>query len=424
MDKINYNILYSKANKYLVGGVNSPVRAFIQVAENPLFVNKAYGSKIYSTDKDEYIDYIMSWGALILGHSYPKVISFVKKIVSAGTSFGLTTPFEVKLAEMICKAIPSIEKIRFTNSGTEAVMSALRLARAFTKRKKIIKFRGCYHGHYDCLLLDAGSGIATFNIATSEGILNEFIKDTIVLEYNDVETFEKVVKQKWREIACVILEPVAANMGVILPEDKFLEKVVEFTKLYGIVLIFDEVITGFRLCYGGYQNLLGIKPDLTILGKIIGGGFPVGAYGGKREIMNLVSPLGGVYQAGTLSGNPVSITAGISVLKILKKNKYIYKLLKDKTQILVNEIIKLKKDVVVSSIGSMFTIFFRKGSVKNYNDAKKSDIKKFALFHKILRDNFILFPPSQFESCFLSYSHSRKDIDTTIKVIFKAFNKI
>lgn len=418
------NKLLSTAEKYLPGGVNSPVRSFKYVGEKQIFIKKSCGSKIYDVSNKEYIDYIMSWGALILGHNHPEIVKEIKTQIMYGTTFGLTSSAEIELAKLICEAIPSIEMIRFTNSGTEAVMSALRLARAYTKRKKIVKFSGCYHGHFDCLLVDAGSGVATLNIKTSDGVLQEFIDNTIVLEYNDVETFKKIIKQRWKEIACIILEPIAANMGVVLPKENFLEVIAKYTHSYGIVLIFDEVITGFRLCYGGYQNLVGIKPDLTILGKIIGGGFPVGAYGGKKEIMSLVSPSGNVYQAGTLAGNPVSMTAGISVLKILKRKKQIHKTIEQKTQNLINEIKKYRKDITINHIGSMFTIFFKENKVENYTDAKKSDIKKFSKFHKLLRDNSILFPPSQFESCFLSFSHSNKDIDETVKVIFKAFNKI
>lgn len=419
MKNLNKN-LFNKAKRIMPGGVNSPVRAFSLVDEKFLFIKKAEGSKIYDVDKKEYIDYIMSWGALILGHSNKEVVKQVCKVVKNGTSFGLNSVLEVKLAELISQAIPSIEMVRFTTSGTEAVMSAIRLARAFTKRKKIVKFRGCYHGHYDGLLVDAGSGLATYTIATSDGILEDLIKNTIVVEYNDVETLKKIIKQNWRDIACVIVEPVAANMGVVLPEENFLDALSKLSKQYDILLIFDEVITGFRLCYGGYQNLVDIKPDITILGKIIGGGHPVGAYGGRKEIMKLVSPSGNVYQAGTLAGNPVCMQAGVVTLEILKKLNP-YKELEEKTKYLTTEIKKVNNgNFTINYIGSMFTIFFINSKVKNFSDAKKSDVKKFAMFHNKLRQKNILFPPSQFESCFLSVAHTSRDIEKTIEVIKKS----
>lgn len=419
MKNLNKN-LFNKAKKIIPGGVNSPVRAFGLVDEKFLFIKKAEGSKIYDVDEKEYIDYIMSWGALILGHSNKEVVKQVCKVIKDGTSFGLNSVLEVKLAELISQAIPSIEMVRFTTSGTEAVMSAIRLARAFTKRKKIVKFRGCYHGHYDGLLVDAGSGLATYSIATSDGILEDLIKNTIVVEYNDVETLKKIIKQNWRDIACVIIEPVAANMGVVLPEENFLDALSKLSKQYDILLIFDEVITGFRLCYGGYQNLVDIKPDITILGKIIGGGFPVGAYGGRKEIMKLISPSGNVYQAGTLAGNPVCMQAGIVTLEILKKLNP-YKELEEKTKYLTTEIKKVNNgNFTINYIGSMFTIFFTNSKVKNFSDAKKSDVKNFAMFHNKLRQKSILFPPSPFESCFLSVAHTSKDIEKTIEVIKKS----
>jgi len=315
--------LYKKAVTLMPGGVNSPVRAFKAIGGTPLFISKAKDSKIYDVDGNEYIDYVLSWGPLILGHAHSKVVKALRKAVLSGTSYGAPTPMEIELAVLIKKAMPSIEKIRMVNSGTEATMSAIRLARGFTKRNKVIKFEGCYHGHVDALLVSAGSGGATFGIPDSLGVPASHVAETIILPFNNKETFKNVINEHWQDIACVIVEPVVGNMGCILPKEDFLKTLRDETEKYGIILIFDEVMTGFRVSSGGAQEYYRIKPDLTCLGKVIGGGLPVGAYGGKKEIMSLVAPEGGVYQAGTLSGNPLAMTAGIETLKILlKSNTY------------------------------------------------------------------------------------------------------
>ena len=399
--------LFSEAKRYIPGGVNSPVRSFSAVVGSPFFIKKAKGSQIYDVSGKQYIDYCMSWGALILGHAYPDVINAVQSVVENGTSFGAPTELETELAKEICKAFPSIELVRLVNSGTEACMSAIRLARGYTGRRKIIKFDGCYHGHADYLLVKAGSGVMTFKnsiISTSSGVPIDFIKHTLVLPYNNLQAVDKTVKKYYKDIACIIVEPVAANMGVVLPQNGFLKGLREICNYYKIVLIFDEVITGFRLAYGGAQELFKVKADLTCLGKIIGGGFPIGAFGGKKEIMNFLAPLGSVYQAGTLSGNPVSVTAGLMTLKILYKTD-IYPMLEKRTKILCdginNNLKKSKIKVTISQAGSMFTLFFE--SPKHYA----------RIFHKLLKQG-IYFPPSQYEACFVSVAHTQEDIERTI----------
>ncbi|MCM8787414.1 MAG: glutamate-1-semialdehyde 2,1-aminomutase [Candidatus Omnitrophica bacterium] len=427
-------LLFQEAKKYIPAGVNSPVRAFKAVGGIPLFIKKAKGSKIYDVENNSYIDYCMSWGALILGHVHPLVIKQVKNVIIKGTSFGAPTKIETDLAKQICKAFPSIEKIRFVNSGTEATMSAIRLARGYTGKNKIIKFAGCYHGHADYLLVQAGSGLTTFrsmfNVqrSMSLGVPKDFIKHTIVLPYNDLNAVKKVVKKYQKYIACIIVEPVAANMGVVLPKEDFLKGLREICNQYKIVLIFDEVITGFRLAYGGAQEFFKLNADLTCLGKIIGGGFPIGAFGGKKEIMRLLAPDGAVYQAGTLSGNPVGVNAGFATLKILQ-NRNIYKRLEEKTNVLCSGIIENAKktgvNIFVNRIGSMFTVFFiDKKEVHNYQRALKSNTQQYKkFFHKMLEEK-IYFPPSQFEASFLSVAHTEKDIEKTIKVSYDVFRKI
>jgi len=404
---INYK-LFCEAKKYIPAGVNSPVRSFYAVGGVPLFIKKGKGSKIYDVSGKQYIDYCMSWGALILGHSHPEVVNAVKKVVENGTSFGAPTQLEIQLVKEICKAFTSIEMLRLVNSGTEACMSAIRLARGYTGRNKIIKFAGCYHGHADYLLVKAGSGMKTFALASSSGVPKDFIKHTFVLPYNDLDAVEKITKKYHKDIACIIVEPIAANMGVVLPKEGFLRGLREICDYYKIVLIFDEVITGFRVAYGGAQELFKIKADLTCLGKIIGGGFPIGAFGGKKEIMSCLTPIGNVYQAGTLSGNPVSVTAGLVTLKILS-NKKIYDLLEKKTKLLcdgIKENLKKSKiDVIINQVGSMFTVFF-------------SNDKQYAkIFHKILKRG-IYFPPSQYEACFVSLAHTDEDIEKTIDAFY------
>ena len=423
--------LFNEAKRYIAGGVNSPVRAFKSVNSIPLFIKKGKGSKIFDEGNNKYIDYCMSWGPLILGHAHPRVISKVKKVLGYGTSFGAPTKRETDLCRLIVNAISSIDKVRLVNSGTEAAMSALRLARGFTNKNKIIKFEGCYHGHADNLLVKAGSGLANLAKPNSAGIDASIIRNTLVAEYNNIGTVKKIInnKKNKNKIAVAIIEPIACNIGVVLPKDGFLEELREITSKNNILLIFDEVITGFRVGYGGAQGLYKIKPDITVLGKIIGGGFPVGVFGGKKEIMSLLAPDGQVYQAGTLSGNPIATTAGIETLKILE-NKFIYNLLNKNTGYLVNSIIKktdkdLKNRIKINHIASMFTVFFNKNKkIENYKSAKQSDVKLFAKFHQELLRNKIYFPPSQFEACFLSVSHSSQDIEFTINALDKALDNV
>ncbi|KKL06844.1 hypothetical protein LCGC14_2591980, partial [marine sediment metagenome] len=390
--------LYREAQRYIPGGGNSPVRAFKAVGGEPLFIEKGIGSKLYDVDGCEYVDYVLSWGPLILGHGHPQVIKKVKGALEKGTSFGAPTCGETELARMMVQAVPGIEKVRLVNSGTEAVMSAIRLARGYTGRDKIVKFEGCYHGHADYLLVKAGSGATTFGFPDSAGVPHDFTRNTILLPYNDIPAMQRVIRENHPEIAAVIVEPVAGNMGVVLPEDGFLQKLRDITKKYGIVLIFDEVITGFRISYGGAQQYFAVIPDLTCLGKIIGGGFPVGAYGGKKEIMDCLSPLGAVYQAGTLSGNPIAVVAGIETLKILSQAG-IYEKIERRTKELVESLRenakKLRVDIHINQIGSMFTLFFSSDEVYDYKSAKKSDQKKFAqYFQGMLRERVYL-PCSQ-----------------------------
>lgn len=419
--------LYKKALELMPGGVNSPVRAFRAVGGNPLFISKAKGSKIYDVDGNEYIDYVLSWGPLILGHAYPAVVKALKKAVEKGTSYGAPTKLEIELASMVIKAFPSIEKLRMVNSGTEATMSAIRVARGFTKRNKVIKFEGAYHGHVDGLLVSAGSGATTFGVPDSLGVPESYVAETIVLPFNDIEKFKSTVKEHWRDIACVIVEPVVGNMGLILPKPGFLETLREETEKHGIVLIFDEVMTGFRVSLGGAQQYYGIKPDLTCLGKVIGGGLPVGAYGGKREIMELIAPLGGVYQAGTLSGNPLAMTAGIETLKILMKSKT-YKKLEEKAKALEEGLTDAAKRAKVETkfyrAGTMFCTYFTSIDVVDANTAKAADKEKYKKFFWSMLERGVYLAPSQFEAGFLSLSHSERDIIKTVEAAFKAFKEL
>jgi glutamate-1-semialdehyde 2,1-aminomutase len=421
------NELYKKANLYLVGGVNSPVRAFKAVSGKPVFIERGLGSKIYDVDGNEYIDYVCSWGALILGHAQSQVIQAVKCACEKGTSFGASTEIEIELAKKIIDAVKSIELIRMVNSGTEAVMSAIRLARAYTKRDKIIKFAGCYHGHGDSLLVKAGSGATTLGIPDSLGIPHDLAKYTIILPYNNINMVEEVIKKEAEQIACVIVEPIAANMGLILPKEGFLQELRTLTQQYGILLVFDEVITGFRITYGGAQQLYGVKPDITCLGKIIGGGFPVGAYGGKREIMELVAPVGKVYQAGTLSGNPIAMHAGLQTLNLLAQPN-VYEELDKKTTILVEglkhsaEIYGIKP--FFTKIGSLFCIFFANTEVIDYQTAKKSDTNAYAVYFKEMLNQGIYLAPSQFEVGFVSLAHTHEDIERTITASKHGFKAV
>jgi glutamate-1-semialdehyde 2,1-aminomutase len=416
--------LFQEAQRYLPGGVNSPVRAFKAVGGNPLFIRHGQGSKIYDEDDNKFIDYVCSWGALILGHSHPKVVTALKKILKRGTSFGSPTELETVLAKMVSEAIPSIEMVRFVNSGTEATMSAIRLARAFTRRDKIVKFAGCYHGHSDGLLTKAGSGVATLGLPGSPGVPSTFTAETLVAPYNNQEAIDKLFSNFGEEIAAVIIEPIAANMGVVPPKPGFLEHLRSLTQKSGALLIFDEIITGFRVAYGGAQALCKVTPDLTCLGKIIGGGLPVGAYGGRREIMKMVAPLGPVYQAGTLSGNPVAITAGIETLKILAQPA-VYSDLEKKSSSLEKGIAqaasKAGMNIQLSRVGSLFTIFFTEKPVTDYKTASQSNTELYArFFHQMLAQG-IYFPSAQFEAAFISLAHSGQDIQNTIAAANQAF---
>ncbi len=428
MDTPKSDRLFKRAQRWIPGGVNSPVRAFKSVGHDPLFIAKAQGSKIWDADGNVYIDYVCSWGPLILGHAYPSIVEAVKKATTRGTSYGAPTEIEVKLAEIICKLMPSVEMVRMVNSGTEATMSAVRLARAYTGRNKIIKFEGCYHGHADGFLIKAGSGATTLGIPDSPGIPEGIAKETLTAKFNCIESVEQLILRFGSQIAAVIVEPVAGNMGVVPPKKNFLQDLRRICTKEKILLIFDEVITGFRLALGGALEYYGIKADLATLGKIIGGGLPVGAYGGKREIMEMIAPKGPVYQAGTLSGNPIAMAAGYVTLKILLRDKNVYKKLETKSAQLAegiqDNIMNLGVPVKFQRVGSMFTLFFTEKEVIDYNAAKSSDTKKFAAyFHEMLRQGIYL-PPSQFEAAFLSTAHTAVEIEKTIAATRRALRKI
>jgi len=419
--------LWQRAQTFLPGGVNSPVRAWRSVKGKPLFIERAKGAKIYDVDDHEYIDYVCSWGPMIVGHAHEEVIEAIKRTASKGTSFGAPTEVEVELAEMIVKAFPSIEKVRMVNSGTEATMSALRLARAYTGRDKVIKFDGCYHGHADSFLVKAGSGLATLGIPASPGVPEDLTKHTISLPYNDLSAVEKTFEQIGKEIACIIVEPVAGNMGVVLPEEGFLKGLRRVTQRYGSLLIFDEVITGFRVSWGGAQLHYGIDPDLTCLGKIIGGGMPVGAYGGKKEIMSLIAPQGQVYQAGTLSGNPLAMSAGLATLKILQRPE-VYGELERKTKQLTEGIKQAANEIGISlqinQIASMFSLFFNKEPVTDYEGVLKSDSGMFIKYFYGMLKRGIYLAPSAYEASFVSLAHTDGDIKKTIEAVYETFEEI
>ena len=419
--------LYRRALGLIPGGVNSPVRAFKAIGIPPTFIEKARGSKLWDIDGNEYIDYVGSWGPMIMGHAHPKIVSALKKTALKGTSFGAPTPLEVDLANEVRKAFPSMEMVRMVSSGTEAVMSAIRVARGYTGRNKILKFEGCYHGHGDSLLVKAGSGAITFGVPDSLGVPEDVAKHTLKAPYNDLEKVKVLVNQYPDQIACIIVEPIAGNMGAVPPARGFLEGLRRICDEKGILLLFDEVITGFRVAYGGAQELYGIKADLTCLGKIIGGGLPVGAYGGKENIMDRVAPMGGIYQAGTLSGNPMAMTAGLATLEILKTKK-VYKDLGKKTVYLVEKINESAEErgipITVNHATGLLTLFFTEGSVSDYATAKMSNTKRFAQFFIEMMEQGIYLPPSQFEAWFISLAHTQKDLDRTIEACDKAFKKI
>ena len=399
------------------GGVNSPVRACRSVGMSPVFIEKAAGAKLIDADGNEYIDYIGSWGPMILGHSHSSVISALEKVLKRGTSFGAPVDLEVELAELIIDAVPAIEKIRMVNSGTEATMSAIRVARGATGRNTIVKFDGCYHGHADSFLVAAGSGVATLGIAGSPGVPESVIAHTMSLPYNDIETFTSVMDQSGDSIAAVIVEPVAGNMGLVPSVKGFLETLRKETLKHGSLLIFDEVMSGFRVSYGGAQELYNIDPDMSCFGKIVGGGLPVGAYGGRERIMSQVAPEGPIYQAGTLSGNPLAMAAGIATLKEIRKSGF-YDALERSSERLANGLEQVAANsgvkAVVNRVGSMLGLFFTDQPVKNFNDAKTSNLDKFAAYYRKMLERGIYLAPSQFESLFVSAAHSDQDIDDTI----------
>ncbi len=413
---------FQNAKKVIPGGVNSPVRAFKAVGAKPIFIEKAKGQYLYDADANKYLDYCLSWGPMILGHAKKQILDEVKKVMANGTSYGIPTKLETELAKMIVAAIGSVEKVRLVSSGTEAVMTAIRLARGFTSRDKIIKFVGCYHGHVDHLLVQAGSGAMTFGSPSSPGVPKDFTKHTLLLPYNDKEAVKKAFEKYSDKIAAVIVEPVAGNMGVVLPQNGFLKTIRQQCTKNGSLLIFDEVITGFRVKYGSVQDVFGVKADLTTLGKIIGGGFPIGACGGRAAIMNKLSPQGDVYQAGTLSGNPVCVAAGIATLKSLKSQNP-YRDLARSTEKLCEGIDKVlnQKNIphTINRIASMFTLFFNPGPVTDYASSAKSNTKRYAKYFREMLKAGIYLPPSQFEACFLSTEHRQKDFNKTTAAIRK-----
>lgn len=419
--------LFRKASTIIPGGVNSPVRAFKAVGGNPLFISKAKGSHIFDIDGNDYIDYVLSWGPMVLGHAHPKVIASLKEALERGTSYGAPTELEVTLAEMVIEAYPSIQKIRMVSSGTEATMSAIRVARGFTKRDKIVKFEGCYHGHSDGLLVKAGSGAATFGVPDSLGVPASIAQNTITLPYNNLAAFEAMIKKDYKEIACVIIEPVVGNIGCVLPKPGFLKGIRKLTKDHGIVLIFDEVMTGFRVAYGGAQAHYGIKPDLTCLGKVIGGGLPVGAYGGKKEIMSLIAPDGPVYQAGTLSGNPIAMTAGIETLKVLSRKGTFERILQKAADLEEGLRDAAKKAGVATKFyraGTMFCTYFTDHEVTNWETAKTADTELFGRFFLGMLKRGVNIAPSQFEAGFISLAHSGADIEKTARIAYETLRSI
>ncbi len=406
--------LFERARKSIPGGVNSPVRAFRGVGGTPPFIVRGQGSHIWDADGKKYVDYVCSWGPLLLGHRAPEILDALECALESGTSFGMPTEREVDLAEAICDAVPSIEMVRLVNSGTEATMSALRLARAATGRDLAVKFEGCYHGHVDSLLVKAGSGVATLGIPDTAGVPKAFADTTIALPFNNVEALRECFESYGDKIAAVIVEPVVGNMGCVPPAPGFLQSLRDATARYGALLIFDEVMTGFRVAFGGAQQLYGIRPDLTTLGKVIGGGLPVGAYGGRRELMSMVAPAGPVYQAGTLSGNPLAVAAGLAMLRHLKAHPEIYTQLEARTARLAAA---APAGITVNRVGSMITFFFNPAAVTDYDKAMQSDRARFAGFHRWMLDRGFYLPPSQFEAAFVSAAHSDEDIEQTAEAV-------
>ena len=419
--------LFIKASAVIPGGVNSPVRACKSVGCEPVFIDHADGCMIYDADGNSYIDYVGSWGPLILGHRHPAVLRAIASAMEGGTTFGAPTRLEIELAELVVDAVPSIEMVRFVNSGTEATMSAIRLARGITQRDLIIKFDGCYHGHADTLLVEAGSGVATLGIPGSPGVPNCFAAKTLSLPYNDTDSVTKVMSEKGNDVACIIVEPVAGNMGLVPPADGFLEALRDLTQKCGSLLIFDEVISGFRVAHGGAQALYGIMPDITTLGKIIGGGMPVGAYGGRREIMSQIAPEGPVYQAGTLSGNPLAMAAGIATLTELNRPGFYKELDENSERLEIGLRMAVEKSGLgaqVGRIGSILGLFFTDKAVCNIDDAKTSDLNLFSRYYAEMRQSGVYLAPSQFESLFVSAAHEEMHIDKTIEIAEKVMVKL
>ncbi|MFQ5675004.1 MAG: glutamate-1-semialdehyde 2,1-aminomutase [bacterium] len=416
----NSERLFQRAQKSIPGGVNSPVRAFKAVGGTPRFIERAKGAYVYDADGNQYIDYLASWGPMIVGHAHPQVLEGVRNAIARGTSYGAPTEVEVELADMVIDAVPSMELVRFVNSGTEATMSALRLARAFTKRDKIVKFEGCYHGHADMLLVQAGSGVTTLGLPNSPGVPKAAVEHTLVAEFNNLDSVKAFFERWAGEIAAVIVEPIAGNMGVVPPEPGFLDELRRITKAHDSLLIFDEVITGFRVAYGGAQSLYNVMPDLTCLGKIIGGGFPVGAYGGRRDIMEQMAPVGPVYQAGTLSGNPVAMTAGLLTLKLLRQDGTY-----DKLDALADELASgiqqafetANRPISQTRVGSMLGMFFTDNKVMDFKSAKTSNTEQYASYFQAMLSRGVYIAPSQFEATFVSLAHSRNDIEKTVMIV-------
>lgn len=419
--------LFTLAKALLPGGVNSPVRACRSVGCDPLFVRRAAGCLITDVDGNEFIDFVGSWGPMILGHAHPEVVEAIQRTAADGTSFGAPSPLEVELADMVCRSVPSLEKVRFVSSGTEATMSAVRLARGYTGRKVVVKFDGCYHGHADTFLVRAGSGVITLGIPGSPGVPEDIVKNTLSIPYNDTVTLERTLRDESLDIACVIVEPVAGNMGVVPPDQGFLQTLRRITRELGIVLIFDEVITGFRLALGGAQERFGITPDLTCLGKIIGGGLPVGAYGGRAEIMDRVAPDGPVYQAGTLSGNPLAMAAGLAMLKVVRRPGF-YEELEEKSDWFAAEMTGILARVgvptVLNRVGSMMTCFFTTDPVRDYESALRADTDRYGRYFRAMLDGGVWLAPSQFEAAFISAAHGRDHLEKALAVTESSFKKL
>lgn len=419
--------LFNRAKKLIPGGVNSPVRAFSSVGGNPMFIKRGEGSKVYDVDGNAYIDYVGSWGPMILGHCHPKVVAAIQSAAASGASFGAPTEGEIQLAELVCDAYPNIEQVRMVSSGTEATMSAIRLARGYSGRDKILKFEGCYHGHADSLLVKAGSGLATKGEPTSPGVPADFAKHTLTAIYNDLASVSALISEYQDEIACIIVEPIAGNMGCIPPAPGFLQGLRDLCDQHNIVLIIDEVMTGFRVACGGAQERYGVYGDLVTLGKIIGGGLPVGAFGGKQEIMNYLAPLGDVYQAGTLSGNPLAMSAGIATLQLIKEEGF-YEQIEEKSAYLEKGLLDAVSEISISTcwqrVGGMFTLFFNPGPVSNFSEALQSDTDLFSRYFNGMLADGINLGPSQFEAGFMSAAHSLDDLDRTIEISYKVLRSL